>query len=214
MARSWGERAEPVFQAWARFIVAHPWQVLLPTLAITLIAIAGLAWLRVDVTFESFLEPDDPVLIAYEKFADTFGRDERIVISAAPGAATGPAGVFERRFLERLREFHQALDERVPHVEELTSLVNARDTRAEGDTLIVDEFLDPWPADDAAIARLRKRAFDNPLFQGSLLSADGSATALTLELQLYSTPGGEVDELAGFEGEGASAAARAGPALG
>lgn len=206
MARSWGERAEPVFQAWARFIVAHPWQVLLPTLAITLIAIAGLAWLRVDVTFESFLEPDDPVLIAYEKFADTFGRDERIVISAAPGAATGPAGVFERRFLERLREFHQALDERVPHVEELTSLVNARDTRAEGDTLIVDEFLDPWPADDAAIARLRKRAFDNPLFQGSLLSADGSATALTLELQLYSTPGGEVDELAGFEGEGASAA--------
>ncbi len=210
MARSWGERAEPVFEAWARLIVAHPLRVLLPSLAITFFAIAGLAWLRVDVTFESFLEQDDPVLIAYEKFADTFGRDERIVISAEPGVASGPAGVFERRFLERLRDFHRALEERVPHLEELTSLVNARDTRAEGDTLIVEEFLDPWPADDAAIAHLRERAFDNPLFQGSLLSADGSATALSLELQLYSTPKGVVDELAGFDDEGAGTAGKTG----
>ena len=213
MARSWGERAEPVFEVWARFIIAHPLRVLLPSLAITLFAIAGLVWLRVDVTFESFLEQDDPVLIAYEKFADTFGRDERIVISAEPGVASGPAGVFERRFLERLRDFHRALEERVPHLEELTSLVNARDTRAEGDTLIVEEFLDPWPADAAAIARLRERAFDNPLFQGSLLSADGSATALSLELQLHSTPKGVVDELAGFDDDGSNAKGKAAPAL-
>ena len=133
-----------MFEAWARFIVAHPLRVLLPLLAITLFAIAGLAWLRVDVTFESFLEQGDPVLLAYEKFADTFGRDERIVISAEPGVTSGPAGVFERHFLERLRDFHRALEERVPHLEEWTSLVNARDTRAEGDTLIVEEFLDPW----------------------------------------------------------------------
>ena len=121
MARSWGERAEPVFEAWARLIVAHPLQVLVPSLAITFLALTGLAWLRVDVTFESFLEQDDPVLIAYEKFADTFGRDERIVISAEPGTASGPAGVFERHFLERLRDFHRALEERVPHLEKLTS---------------------------------------------------------------------------------------------
>lgn len=200
MGRSWGERAEPVFRAWARVVVAHPWAVLLPTLAVTLLAIAGLARLRVDVTFESFLEPDDPVLIAYEAFAETFGRDERIVISAAPGIAATEAGVFTPRFLERLRELHVALEERVPHVEELTSLVNARDTRAEGDALLVEDFLDPWPADAADFARLRARALANPLFPGTLLAKDGSATALTLELQLYSSAGERsADELAGFD---------------
>ena len=85
MASHWGERVEPAFRAWARFVVAHPWRVLLPTLALAFLAIAGLARLRIDVSFESFLEQDDPVLIAYEAFADTFGRDERIVISASPG---------------------------------------------------------------------------------------------------------------------------------
>ena len=108
MARSWGERAEPVFRAWARIVVAHPLAVLLPTLAVALLAISGLAWLRIDVTFESFLERDDPVLIAYEDFAATFGRDERIVISAAPGTAATSAGVFEPRFLERRHPDWQA----------------------------------------------------------------------------------------------------------
>ncbi len=205
MARSWGERAEPVFRAWARFVVAHPLAVLLPVLALALLCIAGLSRLRVDVTFESFLEKDDPVLLAYEEFAQTFGRDERIVISAAPGTSATSAGVFEQRFLERLRALHEALEERVPHLEEVTSLVNARDTRATGDLLLVEDFLDPWPEDAAALARLRERAFDNPLFQGTLLAADGSATALTLELQLYSSAGSAVDELSGFDEAGSGA---------
>lgn len=145
----------------------------MPSLAITFFAIAGLFWLRVDVTFESFLEQDDPVLLAYEKFADTFGRDERIVISADPGTASGPAGVFERRFLERLRDFHRALEERVPHVEKLTGLVNARDARAEGDTLIVDvEPGDLRPArhiDDRVRIRLRGLARTGAALAGGSL---------------------------------------------
>jgi len=191
-----------VFRDWARFVVAHPHAVLLTVLAAMLFCIAGLARLRMDVTFESFLKKDDPVLLAYEEFAATFGRDERIVISAEPGASATPDGVFEQKFLEKLRTLHQTLEERVPHLEEVTSLVNARDTRGEGDTLIVEDFLDPWPEDAAALARLRERAFDNPLFPGTLLSADGSATALTLELQLYSTPDSSLDELGGFDESG------------
>ena len=214
MSGSWGERAEPVFRAWARIVVAHPLTVLLPSLAAALLAIAGLVHLRVDVTFESFLERNDPVLIAYEEFAATFGRDERIVISARPGTAATEAGVFEPRFLERLRAFHAALEERVPHLEEVTSLVNARDTRAEGDTLLVEDFLDPWPEDADDLARLRARAFDNPLFRGTLLAKDGSSTALTLELQLYSSAGdGSEDPLSGFDDVGSSLEGEPAPAL-
>lgn len=202
---------EPGFRAWGRFVVAHPLVVLLLSLVSAAVAIAGLAWLRVDVTFESFLEEDDPVLIAYERFADLFGRDERIVISAEPGTSRGPDGVFERRFLERLRALHEALESGVPHVEEITSLVNARDTRAEGDTLIVEEFLDPWPEDAAAVAKLRERALDNPLFPGTLLSPDARATAITIELQFYSSGDVVLDELAGFDEQGDSPGASLAP---
>ncbi|MEZ4332220.1 MAG: MMPL family transporter [Myxococcota bacterium] len=207
MPAHWGERVEPGFRAWGRFVVAHPVVVLLGASIAACVAIAGLAWLRVEVTFESFLEEDDPVLIAYEHFADLFGRDERIVISAEPGIALGEGGVFERAFLERLRALHEALEEGVPHVEEITSLVNARDTRAEGDTLVVEDFLEPWPEDDAAIATLRGRALDNPLFPGTLLSSDASATAITIELQFYSTRDVVLDELAGFDDLGDSGVA-------
>lgn len=211
MTGHWGERVEPGFRAWGRFVVAHPLVVLLLSLVSAAVAIAGLAWLRVDVTFESFLEEDDPVLIAYERFADLFGRDERIVISAEPGTSLGPDGVFERRFLERLRALHEALESGVPHVEEITSLVNARDTRAEGDTLIVEEFLDPWPEDAAAVAKLRERALDNPLFPGTLLSPDARATAITIELQFYSSGDVVLDELAGFDEQGDSPGASLAP---
>ena len=195
-------------------MVAHPLGVLLPSFALALLAITGLARLRVDVTFESFLEDDDPVLIAYESFAAKFGRDERIVISAEPGRSLGEAGVFEARFLERLRALHAALEERVPHLEQVTSLVNARDTRADGDALVVEDFLDPWPEDAADLARLRARAFDNPIFQGTLLSQDGSATALTLELQLYSSGGEDsLADLAGFDDAGRTSADGVEPVL-
>lgn len=204
MPGSLGVRAEPVFRAWARVVIAHPWLVGLPALAAALGATAGISRLTVDVTFESFLKADDPVLIAYEEFAETFGRDERILISAEPGSALGPNGVFERGFLERLRALHAALENGVPHLEEITSLVNARDTRAEGDTLLVEDFLEPWPEDDLAIAGARARAADNPLFEGTLLSRDANATALALELQFYSVPESDADDLLAGFGEGAA----------
>ena len=103
MSRSWGERAEPVFRAWARFVVAHPFVVLLPVLAATFFCIAGLARLRMDVSFESFLKQDDPVLIAYEEFAASFGRDERIVISAEPGEPMAPKKLMARDLSTRGR---------------------------------------------------------------------------------------------------------------
>jgi predicted RND superfamily exporter protein len=202
MPGHWGERIEDGFRTWGRFVVARPLVVFVLSLAAAAMAIAGLVWLRVDVTFESFLEADDPVLITYEQFAATFGRDERIVISVEPGASLGPGGVFERGFLERLRALHEALEARVPHVEKITSLVNARDTRAEGDALVVEDFLDPWPEDDAALATLRARAFDNPIFPGTLISRDGNATAITIELQFYSTADVVLGELDGFDDDG------------
>jgi predicted RND superfamily exporter protein len=198
MAEGVRARIEARFEIWGRFVARRPLPVLAASVALALVFGAGLPRVEVDVTFEAFLGQGDPVLIAYEAFRSQFGRDERAIVSASPGTAAGSQGVFDLAFLEKLRALHEAIEERVPYLVEVTSLVNARDTRGEGDTLVVGDFLDPWPDDAASLARLRERALKNELFRNNVISADGGITTLVLELQLYSSVG-EVDELAEFD---------------
>ncbi len=186
MAAGFRERVELGFESWGRTVAARPVTVLVASLVFAAACISGLPHLRIDVSFEAFLPADDPVRVAYDAFREQFGRDERVTIAAAPGGAVSAGDVFDLAFLEKLRAFHEAIEERIPYVDEITSLVNARDTRGEGDLLRVDDFLDPWPENEEQLAALRERALANPLFRNNVISTDAAVTTLVLELQLYS----------------------------
>ncbi len=213
MANTIRDRIEQGFERWGRVVIARPVAVLLASLMIAISCIAGLTRVYVDVTFEAFLGQNDMVRVNYEALRERFGRDERISVAIGRGDGVGPEGVFDLAFLERLREFHDAVEERVPHLVEITSLVNARDTRGELDTLLVEDFLDPWPTGVEELALLRTRALANPLFRNNVLSTDGRFTTLVLELELYSPLGGEEDTLSGFEDTSNSMAADSTPPL-
>ena len=193
------DRAEAAFTRWGHVVVARHWVVLAASLAVVAACMGGLPRVYLDVSFESFLDPDDPARIAYDAFRERFGRDEMILVAVDPGESLDERGVFRADFLERLRELHEAIEARVPYVVDITSLVNARDTRGEGDTLLVEDFLDPWPEDAAAIAALRERALANPLFRNTTISAAGDVTAIVIEPELYSQVGVAEEDLGGFE---------------
>ena len=199
MAVDFRLRIEQNFERWGRIVSARPLPVLVASLFFAVLCMTGLPRLQLDVSFEAFLKSDDPVRIAYDSFREQFGRDERITISAEPGAGSGPLGVFDLAFLEKLQALHSAIEERAPYVEEVTSLINARDTRGIGDTLLVEDFLDPWPEDGEHLLQLRERALANPLFRNNVISADAAVTMIVLELQLYTSSGSEDDSLGGFE---------------
>jgi hypothetical protein len=207
------EGVERGFEAWGRRVGRRPVAVLLVCLAFVAVCAAGLPGLHVDVSFEAFLRAKDPVRVAYDRFRERFGRDERIVVAIrrAPDAE-GPGDVFDAAFLAKLRDLHDAIAADVPYVEELTSLVNARDTRGEGDTLYVEDFLDPWPETEADLARLRARALANPLFRNTVLSADARITTIAIEPWLHSAGDAPVDDLGGFDSDIDDAAASAGSA--
>ena len=198
MARGFRNHVERGFEAWGRSVSARPILILIASLVFAATCIAGLPRLSVDVSFEAFLKSDDEVLVSYDAFREQFGRDERVIISAEPGPGGG--GIFDLHFLEKLRALHEAIEQRVPYVDEVTSLVNARDTRGEADSLLVEDFLDPWPENDQQLAKLHARAIANPLFRNNVISADAAITTIMLELQLYSSVGSENDTLAGFDG--------------
>ena len=104
-----------------------------------------------DLSTEGFLHTDDPALVTYNDFRRQYGRDDMIIIAIEPGR------IFDQVFLEKLKAFHEDLEEEVPHVDDIISMVNARNTRGEGETLIVEDLLAAWPRDEGDLERLRQR---------------------------------------------------------
>ena len=78
-------------------------------------------------------------------------------------------------------------------------MVNARNTRGEKDTLLVDDLLAKFPEDAKAFMALRKRVMENPLYRNQLISVDGTFTSMVVESLVYSDTGNEMDLLSGFD---------------
>jgi uncharacterized protein len=129
--------------------------------------------ITIDTATESMLHDDDPSLIDYNRFRDQFGRAELVVL-----LVEGP-DIFDLDFLTRLRTFHEALESETPHLEKITSLINVRNTRGEGDVLYVDKLMNEAALQD--LEAVKARALANPFYPNYVLSTDKKAVALVIE---------------------------------
>jgi len=133
--------------------------------------------ISIDTSSEALLKKEDPSLLEYNRFRDQFGRAELIVI-----AVQSPE-IFSNTFLSRLQSFHQDLEEEIPYLREVTSLINARSTRGEKDSLIVKDLLEDWPRHQADPAQLKKEVLSNPFYLNYLISEDAQVTAIIVETE-------------------------------
>ncbi len=159
----------------SRTVYRNPIKAIFLVLFVTLPFLLQLARITVDTTNESFFAEDDPVLVDYNVFRNQFGRDEYIIV------AITPPEIFDRNFLHKLRRLHKELEEKLPYVEEIDSLINARNTRGEGELLIVEDLVENIPETEAEMVRLKKRVITNPFYRNTLISADGRHTALAIK---------------------------------
>ncbi len=186
-------KIEEGFGRWSREVVRHPWVWILLVLASTAGLATRLPLMEVETSTDDYLRDGDPEKVAYNAFRDQYGRDQVIFI------VVEPPEVFDLSFLEWLRDFHTALEDEVPYVDDVSSLVNMRSIYGEGDTLVVDDLLQSWPQDSAAVEVIRERALSTASYIDNVVSADGSVTALQVRSYAYSKEDLEGDELAGFE---------------
>ena len=188
-------RIESGLKDFGHLLFNQRWIALVLTIAIIAGLISQLPKLEMDTSTEGFLHEDDPTLMQYNAYRDQFGRDELVVL-----AITGPE-VFNLEFLSRLKALHEELESQVPHLDDITSLINARNTRGAEGELIVEDLLERWPENEAALANIKQQALANPLYKDLLLSEDGSITTIVIKSDAYS--GGDVvdDVMAGFEEE-------------
>lgn len=166
---------EKSFGRIAEWAFNHKWLALFLVMAVSVPICLQLPKITMDTSNESFFRADDRVLIEYNGFRDQFGKDEYIAVGIES------SDIFSLEFLQKLRKFHQDMEEKVPFVEEVTSLVNIRNTRGQDDELIVEDFLEQWPKDAAELSTLKKRAGENSLYTNYVLSEDQQMTAIIIK---------------------------------
>lgn len=186
------QRMEVFFERLARVVYRNRVKSLALMTVITLIPAAFLPQLTMDTTNESFFRKDDDSMVKYNAFKDQFGKDDFFIV------AINAPDVFDPAVLLKLKSLHDDLKARVPHLDDITSLINARNTRGEGDTLIVEDLMKHWPRNEKDLKTLRERVLSNPLYRDLLVSEDATFTTIILKPQTYVTTGTS-DALAGFE---------------
>jgi len=184
---------EKWFESLARAIYHNRLKTLFIMLVIIAAIISQLPKLTIDISTEGFIHKSDPARVDYDAFRDQFGRDELIVV------AIRSKEVFEGNFLKKLKELHEDLFENVPYIEDITSLINARNTRGKKDELIVEDLMENWPETTEEIKLIKQRTLDNPLYKNLLISEDSKMTTIVIQTQTYSSVGTGSDALDGFE---------------
>ena len=186
-------KIEKWFESLARVIYHNPLKTLSMMLVIIAAMLSQLPKLTIDISTEGFIHKSDPARVDYDAFRDQFGRDELIIL-----AIRSPE-VFQATFLKKLKDLHEELFENVPYIEDITSLINARNTRGKKDELIVEDLLEHWPKTPEDIAVIKQRALDNQLYKNLLISEDSKMTTIVIQTQTYSSAGTGSDALDGFE---------------
>ena len=204
------KRLEKRMERLGQLIFDNPLKVIVLLMVLLAFPLSQIPHIKMDTSTEGFMHEEDPVLLGYNRFREQFGRDERIAIAIRSDK------IFTLGFMQQLRELHEELEEQVPFVEDVTSLYSARNTRGEGDQLITDDLLDPFPTTQEAVDTIRLRTLASHFYKDLLISADGKMTTLIIETDAYSHEGESqaeegLDE--GFEEEAPSTATVSRPFL-
>lgn len=191
---NWRTKTESNLEKMGEQIALHPKKIILLLLTLSLLLISNLPKITIDTSTEGFLHQNDPALIRYEAFKEQFGHDEMIMV------VVKTKDIFSFDSLNRLKELHSELENTMPHLNDINSLINARNTRGEGDQLIVEDLFENWPQNEEELAAIKKIAVKSEMYANLLLSKDLGFTTIIIEPNTYESSTGE-DDLEGFGDE-------------
>ncbi len=162
------------------FVTGWPKTIIL----LSLLAILGLAsfvpGIHKDTSSDAFIAADDPVVLYRDHVRDIFGLEDPIVIAVTND---GPDGVFNPGSLALVDTLTRSIAA-LPNVdpERVTSLASESNIVGTYDGMEVSDFFDPYPATQARADEIRTAIIDFPLYQGTLVARDGTATLIVAEL--------------------------------
>jgi len=191
---NWQTKAESKFENLAKIIVANPIKIIITILLVSFSLISNLPKIKIDTSTEGFLHKEDPALIRYESFKKQFGQDEKVMVIVEG------KNIFDLAFLKKLKKLHTELEENIPHLEDITSLLNARNTRGENDSLIVEDLYEKFPTTKKQQDFIKELAINNKMYKNLLFNEKLTLTTIILEPNAYENSESD-NELDGFGDE-------------
>ncbi|MDQ7068127.1 MAG: MMPL family transporter [Sulfurimonas sp.] len=188
---NWKTSSELQLQKMGKSITKNAKKTIFVMLLISIVIISNLRFITIDTSTEGFLKANDPALIRYEAFKEQFGQDEKIMVIVEA------KDIFSLPTLTKLQKLHDKLEHNVPHLNDITSLINARNTRGEGDSLIVEDLMENFPTTDKELSKIKKTALNNAMYENLLYNTAHNFTTIILEPSAYESVEG-ADDLEGF----------------
>lgn len=181
---------ESLFNDLGEFIYKNKIIVIIIILALTIALGSQLPKLGFDTSTEGFLHEKDPILKSYNEFRDVFGRDEFVLI------AIKSDDIFSKSFFEKLYLLHNELDNNVPYLKKINSLINVRNIYGKNDELIVEDLLKDFEEKQVDYEYLKNVVMANSLYRNFVISEDAKVATITIETEAFQqVETGEVDDL-------------------
>lgn len=182
----------------------HRLKVIAASLILLVFAGFGLPRLKVDMSMESFLNPNDPILITYDYFREYFGADESVYIVYK----ANDGDVFSYASLAALSDLQKELENKsiylsendtspLKRIIEIKSLINVNYMEVQGDTLTARDFIgNTIPKTEAEREAVRKQALEQKDYLLFYLSTDSKWGAIFIRTNFGAIPEDEPSETA------------------
>jgi predicted RND superfamily exporter protein len=172
-------RTDQLALRFADLATRRPWWVIAGALLLTVIAGAGVGRLEFANNYRVFFGPDNPELIAFEDFQNTYTKNDNILFVLRPAAGD----VFTPRIADAV-EWLTAEAWKIPYAIRVDSVSNFQHSWADGDELTVEDLIrDGAGLTPEQLGAKREIALAEPLLAGNLVSIDADTTGVNVTLQ-------------------------------
>lgn len=137
------------------------------------IAIVGLQKLKIDTSYDSFLDPNDPGYPVYNKTINEFGSDAISIIYIKDPS------IFTADKLIQIEDLVYSLEE-IPGVEKVESIFSVLNIRDRDGILSAEPLMDTTPDDIEEINHIREDALYSPLINSNFVSKDSKVVAVNV----------------------------------
>jgi predicted RND superfamily exporter protein len=162
------------------FVANHPKTLILLSVILMAAMLQFLPQLTKDTRGDAFMAPDNPALLYRDKVKQQFGLADPFVIAVVHQQANGIYQPQVLQLVDRLTQAASLVDNIDP--ERIMSLATENNIEGSADSMAVTGFFDPLPQTPTEAERLQQAIADFPLYQGKLVSRDGQATLIVIEM--------------------------------
>jgi predicted RND superfamily exporter protein len=160
------------------FIINSPKKAFLLGLLISIISTVGILQLQADFSYRGYYYPNNPLLKAYDDFEKSFSGDDNVAI-----IIDSKTDLFTKDKIQLIHDLTKKMWN-APHVMKVTSLTNYVQTKADGDDVLIEDFIyDDEELTKEYLITKKQEAREDKTLQNYLISEDHKVAVLVAKLR-------------------------------